>query len=448
MMNRLDNWLRSQGMLSRGERVLCALSGGADSVAMTLMLLEYGCDVCAAHLNHGLRGEESARDEAFVRAFCERHGVALICGHVDAAAHARKTRMSVEEAARALRYTFLEDTAQKLGARKIATAHTAGDNLETMLLNLTRGTGSLGLAGIAPVRGRVIRPILFLTRGEVEAYLIKKGETYVTDSTNLSDDYTRNKIRHTVVPALLSINPSLMQTALTSAAHLREDAHALAAAADAFLQHFSDASGAVDVAALAALGPAVRGRVIRALYARAGGPLAQFTSRHAALVEGLLGANVPPKKCDLPCGFEARRRYDQLWIGKKAQRTAPMERTLWPITGEHEFGAWRVEISRIPNKRQKIHNSVTEFIVDDDKITGTVTLRARREGDRILTPVGHKTLKKLMIERKIAREERAFLPVLCDEGGVIAAARVGADLSRAADEHTNHLLKIVFRSVL
>ena len=186
------NYLREHGLSGR---ILVALSGGADSTALLLSLQACGCELAAAHLNHCLRGSESDRDEDFVRALCARLGVPLTVERADVRAHAAAQGCGIEEAARSLRYAFLERAADAVGADWIATAHTADDNLETVLFHLTRGTGTRGMAGIPPRRGRIIRPLLGATRTEIEAYLAGKGEPYVTDSSNLTDAHTRNRIR-------------------------------------------------------------------------------------------------------------------------------------------------------------------------------------------------------------------------------------------------------------
>ncbi len=195
MLETVKQTIEDYHMLNPGEPVLAALSGGADSVALLRALLALGYPVRAFHLNHCLRGAESDRDEAFCRALCERLGVPLTVERIDVGA--QTAGEGIEAAARRIRYERLVAAAQ--GA-KIATAHTADDNLETMLFHLARGTGPKGLAGIPPVRGDIIRPLIGAERAQVEAYLSELGQDFVTDSTNLSDDYTRNRIRHEVVP--------------------------------------------------------------------------------------------------------------------------------------------------------------------------------------------------------------------------------------------------------
>ena len=199
MLETVKRTIAAYAMLAPGERVLVALSGGADSVALLLVLRELGYLVRAFHLNHCLRGAESDRDEEFCRTLCARLGVELAVERVDVAAAAVQQGTGVEETERRVREEWRDEGAK---GEKIATAHTADDNLETVLFHLARGAGAKGLAGIPPVRGQVVRPLLDVGRTQIEAYLAGLGQDYVTDSTNADDAYTRNRIRHTVVPVL------------------------------------------------------------------------------------------------------------------------------------------------------------------------------------------------------------------------------------------------------
>lgn len=257
-------------MLERGETVVTALSGGADSVSLLRALkdIEGTLDirVCACHLNHGLRGEESDADERFCAELCERLGVPLEVRRAEVGNQLRPHE-SVEQAARRIRYEFFGETLGKFGSRVLATAHTASDNTETVLFNLTRGTGISGLCGIPPVRAlgeefRVIRPLLYCTRSEVEEYLAGLGQAFVTDKTNLSDGYSRNRIRLNVVSELEKINPSLQTVISRMTKIVRED--------DAFLEELSEKALAEartgrgwNAAALSRLPKPVKARAVR-----------------------------------------------------------------------------------------------------------------------------------------------------------------------------------------
>ncbi len=213
LKSKIKDTIEKTGMIKPKSTVIAALSGGADSVALVYALYmlrgELDFSLCACHVNHNLRGEESDRDEMFVRRLCRFLDIPLYVRNIRVKDFMQK-HDSLEECARRLRYDFFEEiSAGENGNNKlIATAHTASDNCETVLINMTRGTALSGICGIPPVRGNIIRPLLYCTRAEIEQFCRENALDYVTDSTNLCDDYTRNKIRHGVIPRLIEINPS------------------------------------------------------------------------------------------------------------------------------------------------------------------------------------------------------------------------------------------------
>ena len=204
------------------KKYLVAISGGADSVCLLLKMIEEGRSVEAVHCNFHLRGDESDRDEAFVVTLCQRLGVPLHRVHFDTKEYAALHKVSIELAARELRYRYFEQLRQDIGAEAIMVAHHRDDNVETVLMNMVRGTGIRGMAGIRPVNGHILRPLLDMSRADIEAYLARKGETYVTDSTNLEDDATRNKFRHHVIPLLQSLNPKASENIHSTSRHIAE----------------------------------------------------------------------------------------------------------------------------------------------------------------------------------------------------------------------------------
>ena len=210
MLDKALSAVEKYNMLSPGAAVIAAVSGGADSMAMLLFLMKiserYSLSLTVAHVNHGLRGEEARRDEEYVRSFCEKNSLRFEVLHADVAALAKQSGETCEECGRRVRYEFFESIDKNA---KIATAHTASDNAETMLFNLARGSSLKGLCGIPPVRGNIIRPLIFCTREDIEAFCRENSLDFVTDSTNLTLDYSRNKIRHIAVPALKEINSAL-----------------------------------------------------------------------------------------------------------------------------------------------------------------------------------------------------------------------------------------------
>lgn len=218
----IAKFIASERLLSHDARVLVALSGGADSVALFCVLKQLGYALSAVHCNFHLRGAESDRDETFVRDLCRKEHVPLEVVHFDTIAYAARHKMSIEMAARELRYEAFETLRREQEAEAIAVAHHRDDSVETLLLNLIRGTGINGLKGIRPRNGYVIRPLLAVSRQDIADYLERIGQAYVTDSTNLHDDYTRNKVRLNILPLMEQINPSVKDSLTETAARLNE----------------------------------------------------------------------------------------------------------------------------------------------------------------------------------------------------------------------------------
>ena len=252
-----------RSLIPEGARVLCAVSGGADSMCLLHWLKgQPDVTVFAAHYEHGIRGEESLRDAAFVQDWCEKNGIPCTVEHGDVPAFARENVLGLEEAARTLRYAFLVRQAERLHCDVIATAHNADDNAETLLLNLVRGTGAAGLSGIPPVSGKLRRPLLDCTREEILSYLREHRIPFVEDSSNRSDAYRRNRLRHQVVPLLREMNPRFSEAALRTARLLRQDEEYLRQQARSFLDSLPERD-CIPVRDLLALHPAVSSRALR-----------------------------------------------------------------------------------------------------------------------------------------------------------------------------------------
>ena len=430
-------------MLPRGTGVLCAVSGGADSMCLLHLLWsrrgELGLRVCAAHFEHGLRGEESLRDCAFVEDWCRQRGIPCLTEHGDVRAYAAGRRIGLEAAARELRYAFLERAADELGCARIATAHTADDNAETLLLNLTRGGGAKGLSGIPPVRGRVVRPLLETTRAEVDAYLKACAVPHVEDSSNGGDEFRRNRIRHGVVPTLRELNPAFAEAAARSAALLRDDEDCLAGMAERFLGQAYDGTS-LSAAALAALHPAVASRALRQLCPR---PLER---RHVAAAlrfaqgEGLGFLDLP--------GLRLRREQGRLWFDGESAGPLP-ERLIRPgtVTEIPEAGLRvRAETGVFPG--EEINDSFKTYWLKYEKIKGDIVCSSRRPGDRI-APAGRglsKSLKQLFLEAGTTQAERLLTPVFRDGEGVLAVYGLAVD-QRCVPQAGDRALKLTIETV-
>ena len=222
MWSKIERYVKKHNLLDVNGLYLIALSGGADSVALLLLMKEAGYAIHAAHCNFHLRGEESQRDEQFCVALCERLDIPLHRAHFDTQTYAELHKVSIEMAARELRYRWFEELRKDIGAQGICVAHHRDDSVETVLLNLVRGTGLRGLTGIQPRNGHILRPLLCVSRSDIEQYLSDKGEAYVTDSTNLEADVQRNKVRLQVLPLLKELNPAVVENIQRTAENLAE----------------------------------------------------------------------------------------------------------------------------------------------------------------------------------------------------------------------------------
>lgn len=263
--------VREYDLLASGDAVLVAVSGGADSVCLLDMLQvvkrRFRLRLATFHLNHGLR-ESAQRDERFVGEICRQFGVELVVESVDVRSYARSQRLGIEDAGRRLRYARLEETAERLGCNRIALGHTADDNLETMLLNLVRGTGPAGLAGIPVCRGRFIRPLLDVERPAIEAHLRSRGLGWVNDESNQDAVYRRNRLRQAVVPILRELNPQAVANARRTARLLWDENRALDELAVAALPGLvrDDRAGLeIDTARLSSYNRALQRRIVKRL---------------------------------------------------------------------------------------------------------------------------------------------------------------------------------------
>ena len=408
-------------LLPAGARVLCAVSGGADSMALLHMLLRRGdLSVCAAHFEHGLRGEESLRDAAFVEVWCRERGVPFLTEHGDVRAFAGEQGLGIEEAARTLRYDFLERAADSLGCDTIATAHNADDNAETVLLHLLRGSGADGLRGIPRRRGRIVRPLLDTTRAEIERYLEENGVPHTEDSSNAEEICSRNLLRLRVMPVLRALNPRASEAIGRAARLLERDSAFLDRQAAAFLEA-EEADGSLPLEKLRSLDPALAARVIRAFW-----PLSLSEERTEAALRFLRedGYGV----LELP-GGELRREQGRLYIGAEGELTALPEREL-PAEGTLALPeAGLVLHCERTVKKQEIHGLFKTYELKCEKIRGKIVCTGRRAGDRF-HPVHRgcgKSLRALFREAGLTRRERALVPVLRDEEGILAVLGFGQD---------------------
>lgn len=428
MKQKLIKALEQFSLIESGKVVTVALSGGADSMSLLYLLNdlkdELGITLKAAHLNHLIRGEEAFRDEEFVTKQCDKLGIELFLKRIDVPKIARENKESVELTARRLRYAFLSEICEGY----IATAHTASDNLETVIFNLTRGSGLEGLCGIPPKRDVFIRPLILATRDDVESYCEINNVPFVTDSTNLSDEYTRNLIRHKVVPVLKELNSSVEYSVSKTVSILREDNAFLKAESDNFLKQ-----NLVDNVLLLKnfenLSDAVAKRVIMAFIGNIIGDIG-LENHH---INEVLRITRQKGKTNLPNNFYAKANKDKLIIGT----TNPLKTTQFSVEIEE------MELnSQYP--AEKVNNLLLNDAIDYDKIVGNIILRTRLPGDKLMLSKNGctKTLNKWFNEKCVPTEIRDLVPVLADDKGVLWVYNLGVARRCAINRNTKKILKI------
>ncbi len=406
-------------LIPSGANVTVALSGGADSVALLYALNTLkdtlGITLRAAHLNHLIRGDEALRDEEFAKKLCIDLDIPLICERIDVPDYAKKNSLSLETAARQLRYEFLNRVCD---GGLIATAHTASDNLETLLLNLARGTSIDGLCGIPIKRDNIIRPILSCTREMIEAYCDKHSLSFITDSTNLSDAYTRNKIRHQIVPVLKEINPKAELSALNTSRSLGEISQNLKNISLCYLEK-NLKNGSLRLDNFSDLPVPVGKRVVSVFLERLGYDI--FLD--ALHIENIYRICLKGGKTGIPKGMYCKSSKGFLTVGREKGAN---------------FSDFSVEISQ---KTENVNNLFLNNALDCDKIIGDLKIRTRRSGDsiRLKNRGCTKALTKLYNEYSVPTELRDALPIISDDKGVVWIYGIGIAQRVAPTDSTKEI---------
>lgn len=493
----------------RASPVVAAVSGGSDSVALALVLSTKRNagdlpPLHLAHLNHKIRGKEAEHDECFVRKLADRLSLPLTAGETDVPAAARERRVSLETAARECRYEFLEGVARELGARWVLLGHTADDQLETVLANLMRGAGIHGLAGmpcsrpIAPEsRVFILRPLLEYPRGELIHYLHALGEAYCTDHTNLDTTYTRNRVRHELIPALEESWPTIRDDVTDFARVMGELDGLLEGRAREWVKTHAEAGnqGEVPLEEMNALEEPLLSYVIRRLIACTLGDLRRINEVHVKMIMELLAAGTTGASLDLPRRLVVRRGYGSLRFERGGRRTpessgqAGASVTVVPpqvpqaaslaVPGRVCWGRWTFEtavleggqvwrelselcgrsrIREFDNPPREASERMRVFIrelrridpeaveyLDFDRVADRdLVVRSRRPGDRF-TPLGapgQKKLKDFLIRRKVPRAERDHIPIIVAGDEMLVVVGLGVANGAALTPDTRRVLSI------
>ena len=450
---KVATFIKEQNLIVPGDRILIGLSGGADSVCLTEVLQcmagSLSVTLGAFHVNHGIRGAEADRDEAFSRALCERYGIPFYVVREDVPVRAKEWQTGLEEAGRRVRYEAAERIANEQGYDKIALAHHQNDVAETMLFHLFRGSSVGGLASIPPKRGQIIRPLLSCDREEIEGYLALRGCSYCVDGSNEDTEYTRNKIRHRIVAyAQTEINTGAVGHMAETAAELGEVEEYLTGETEAvcrMAEQLPEGIG-IPVSLLAERHGVIQRRVIYRFIGTVAGSKKDITKEHVEAVRGLLNGQ-SGKRVSLPYGVVAAREFDRIVIKKENGQAKEDTEKGYKISvpGEYPMGAngeslcFRVfsyeKNAEIPK------NEYTKWF-DYDKIMGVLCLRTYCDGDRIGLRNGSKTVKSVWLEHKIPAEQRKQRLLLADDVQVLWIPGIRSCDNYRIDENTKTVLEV------
>jgi len=424
MITKIAQTIKKHALISDNERVLIALSGGADSVALLHALKALGYDLCAAHINHMIRGEEALRDEWFTVDLCRGLGVPLMIYKKNCPQYAMLNKLTLEEAARKLRYEALENAKETFGADKIATAHTENDNLETMLMRLIRGSSAYGLRGIDVKKGYIVRPLLDVNREEIEDYAREHALLYVEDSTNTDTTYFRNRVRRLLLPELESFyNPNVRAALSRLSVNLKMDADYFEQEIRKSFDKYADVTGdAIVISAKAKnlLHPAVFTRLIRYSVARLAGDDKDFDQVHTMMVSDLFEKE-SGKKISLTKGIAAANSFGDVAIYKERP---PVREEVRLSDGDFveffDMGEYVSFTSAKPGGKENFINTCTYEIICD-KMIDSILIRTRRDGDVIMKSPGKTMkLKDFLIERRVPVYMRDHIYVVAHDNVVFA----------------------------
>jgi tRNA(Ile)-lysidine synthase len=438
---RVLRYIQEHGLFSAAQRALLAVSGGPDSTALLLALAHLSAsgalklDLWLAHFDHGLRRRaEREAEKAFLSGLAARLGLPFLFGQGDVRAHARQHRLSVEEAARELRYRFLAEQAEKAAINVVATGHTADDQAETVLMHLVRGSGLTGLAGMRPSSswpflGRddllLVRPLLEVSRAETERYCQEEGLSPCLDVTNLLLGPLRNRVRHQLLPLLRRYNPKIEAALLRLAAATARDLAYLEETAGAFWDDLAiedKGSVAFRRSELAALSPAIRSRLLQAACQQLLADTRQIEAVHIhSMVEAL--AKPAASRLSLPGGlaFAVDAEFVRLSLGREAAaRVRPIPETPLAVPGRTTVAGWLIEAETLPGRRVEAGADPYEAFLDYQAISDQLTVRSRRRGDRFrpLGLGGEKKLQDYLVDAKVPRDERDGVPLVCASWGI------------------------------
>lgn len=435
MINLFKQTILKYNLIQKGDRITIGLSGGADSVCLALLFCEirdeYSLDFTAVHINHLIRGEEAYRDMNFCIDFCKKKNIPLKTFEIDIKKLAKEAKMGVEEFARQKRYKIFETLSN---GGKIATAHNLDDVAETLIFNITRGTGLKGLCSIPAKRGNIIRPLIETPREKIEEFLKQKNQSFVTDSTNLENDYSRNKIRHLVIPVLKEINPMFLQSVL----RLKETS-------EDYTEYFNEIAEKLYNKNISAE------ELLKKSKAEIYEYLKYFINKKTGAIpdkfhlEKCFDALKSNGKTSLLLGYSFFVKNNKLFVKKETceKQEEFYKQVKCTVKTPYNFYKFEKKSLKDLKNNKNVYNLFLNNAIDCDKICHSLILRNRRAGDTIkIKRRPKKTIKAIYNELKISPENRYKLAVLECDGEIVWAENIGVSEKFLPDKQTKMFLTI------
>ncbi len=438
MKKQVFDYIKKHHMINKGDTVILGVSGGADSICLLRILDEYSkivpFEIIVAHVEHGIRGRESLEDMMFVHQVCRELGIICTTHFRDIPKIAKEQKLSLEEAGRIERYKAFElekNKSIKEGRKpkkiKIAVAHNRNDRAETMIWNLLRGSGMAGMSGIAPVRGNVIRPLLEQDRPAIEKYLAEIHQEYCTDSTNMSDDYTRNKIRHMVIPAMEEINDQAVKNIYYASERISQAQDYLSKVVERKFRHIvqeKEEGFCIDIKKLKRAETYIKNEIILKVLYQCAGSRKDIGKVHVEAVLSLADKE-SGKQISLPYRMRAYKSYDVIVVNKECPKKRASEAFEVLISGAGKYNipgreeVFHVLFEEIDEKNKNFVNTEQKTYTktfDYDKIENSLVIRTRKSGDYfIMNDKGQRqSLKSFFINEKIPRQKRDEILLLAD----------------------------------
>ena len=436
MIDKIKAFCRQKELLYQGDRILLGLSGGADSTCLFLVLLElareWNLALIPVHINHNLRGEAAKEDENFCKALCRKYGLELLVVSVEVEELVKLNGWTVEEAGRNARYEAFTQLAKEYSCNKIAVAHHKNDQAETVLFQLFRGSRIKGLSGMSAKNGEIIRPLLCMTREEIEKYLYKKNQTYCIDSTNFEEEYTRNLIRGKIIPVAKEIQPRAIEHIVETADYLqRVELYLEYQTQKLYKQTVKEKDGVIlSITELLKADSLLAERVVYKALCQAIGQKKDITAIYVQQCMDLMKKQTG-KEIHLPKGKIAKRNYEEIFIGKKEQEEVHYEEIIdFPFEVELPKGRGKLSLflyeleekdRNFAEKVDRIPNCTYTKWFDYDKIDSSIALKTPEKEDTIVLYTDGRKKKALDVlsNAKVSKEERMSYWILTEGNRVI-----------------------------